>query len=163
MYNTPAGYLLTWTCYGTWLHGDERTSIRRELKHRPVIEHDPVLLEVMRRKMKQPPWLIEPEARAVIEETIAEVCEHRGWHLAASNVRTNHVHVVASGRAAPEKMLGALKAYCTRRLREAGVIGADRRIWTDGGSTRYLWNADDVAAAVDYVINQQGPPLARES
>ncbi|MBY0309383.1 MAG: hypothetical protein K2Q09_11625 [Phycisphaerales bacterium] len=27
MYSTPLAYLLTWTCHGTWLHGDDRGSI----------------------------------------------------------------------------------------------------------------------------------------
>lgn len=66
------------------------------------------------------------------------------------------------GTATPEKMLGHLKAWCTRRLRENGVVAGDRKVWTDGGRTRYLWNAADLADAVDYVANQQGPRLPRE-
>jgi REP element-mobilizing transposase RayT len=161
VYNNPYGYLLTWTCYGTWLHGDERGSIRREFKGLkwPVIESDPVLLETMRRKLKQAPYLISPEARPVILQTIREVCEHRDWYLAKQNVRTNHVHAVVNGDDKPEKMLGDLKAWCTRRLREAGIVAQDRRVWTDGGSTVYLWNTDDLAVAVDYVANRQGSDL----
>lgn len=113
----------------------------------------------MRRKLKQESYLITPEARPVIRRTIDEVCDHRNWYLAKQNVRTNHVHVVLSGEAAPEKMLGDLKAWCTRRLREAGIVAPDRRIWTDGGSTVYLWNTDDLAVAVGYVANRQGVDL----
>jgi hypothetical protein len=98
----------------------------------------------------------------VIEDTIVEVCGHRDWYLAEFNVRTNHVHVVVSGAVTPEKMLGDLKAWCTRNLRDKEVVARDRKVWTDGGSTRYLWNAEDFATAADYVKNQQGPKLPRE-
>jgi len=161
MYTQPTGFLLTWTCYGTWLHGDERTSVRREVKkHRwPVMERDPAMLATMLRKLAQSPYLIDAPARGVVEDTVAEVCNPRKWQLAACNVRTNHVHVVACGSATPEKMLGDLKARCTRNLRDNGLVARDRKVWTDGGSTVYLWNAKDLAGAVDYVTNQQGPRL----
>jgi REP element-mobilizing transposase RayT len=162
MYTTPTGYLLTWTCYGTWLHGDERGSTQRGLKSGwPIIESGPELLDAMRRKLSQSPYLIESGARGVIEDTLAEVYTHRDWYLAKFNVRTNHLHVVVCGIERPEKMLGDLKAYCTRRLREAAIVAKARRVWTDSGSTRYLWDADDLAAAVDYVENRQGPRLPR--
>jgi hypothetical protein len=115
----------------------------------------------MLRRLSQPPYLIDPTARGIVEDTIAEVCKHRDWYHAASNVRTNHVHVVLCGSATPEKMLGDLKAWCTRKLRDGEVVARDRKVWTDGGSTRYLWNAGDLACAVDYVENQQGPRLPR--
>jgi REP element-mobilizing transposase RayT len=161
MYTQPVGYLLTWTCYATWLHGDERSSVRRNVAKDqwPIIESDPKRLEVMRRKLKQPPFYIDPPARGVINATITQVCKHRGWMLHAANVRTNHVHVVVSGDASPEKMVGDLKAWCTRRLREGGCVAADRRVWTDGGSTRYCWDADRLGIAVDYVLNRQGVDL----
>ena len=163
VYTLPSGFLLTWTTFGTWLHGDERGSVRRELKKHgwPKIEADPVMLQTMRRKLSQEPFLIKPGARGVIEDTITEVCEHRGWYLHAFNVRTNHVHVVVTGGVSPRKMSGDIKAYCTRHLRRLEIISADRRVWTDGGSTRYLWNADDLGAAIDYVRNRQGPGLER--
>ena len=165
MYSLPSGFLLTWTTYGTWLHGDERGSVRRELKKhgwpKPKIEADPAMLQTMRRKLRQEPFLIEPGARGIIEDTIKEVCEHRGWYLHAFNVRTNHVHVVVSGEQSPRKMSGDIKAYCTRKLREKDLIDVGRRVWTDGGSTRYLWSADDLAGAIDYVKNRQGSELER--
>ena len=163
MYSLPTGFLLTWTSYGTWLHGDERGSVRRELKKFgwPKIDADPVMLQTMQRKLSQEAFLIEPGVRGIIEDTIEKVCEHRGWYLHAFNVRTNHVHVVLSGDASPRKMSGDIKAYCTRNLRSQQLVGADRRVWTDGGSTRYLWDADDLASAIEYVKNRQGPRLER--
>ncbi|MBX3459306.1 MAG: hypothetical protein KF696_04950 [Planctomycetes bacterium] len=163
MPSQPTGFLLTWTTYGTWLHGDVRGSVRRELigTGDPVIESDEAMLATMRRKMVQDPWPIDGPARSVIEATVAEVCRHRKWYPAALNVRTNHVHAVVCGPHAPEKMLGDLKAWCTQRLRERDLVAADRRVWTDGGSTRYLWDEDALAAAVEYVVRGQGGELPR--
>jgi hypothetical protein len=31
--------------------------------------------------------------------------------------------------------------------------------WADKGSKRYLWNEESLAAAIDYVLNEQGDDL----
>ncbi len=74
-------------------------------------------------------------------------------------MRSNHVHVVVCSGVKPEKTLGDLKAWCTRRLREAGVTGRDQQPWTEGGSTRWLWTDEDVGTACKYVLEAQGPDL----
>jgi hypothetical protein len=51
------------------------------------------------------------------------------------------------------------KAYCTRRLREAGLDPDRRHYWTEGGSKRFLWKADQLQAAIAYVIAEQGEPM----
>lgn len=48
-----------------------------------------------------------------------------------------------------------LKAWSTRRLRESGMVEADRRVWTKHGSTRYLFDQSSVERAVDYVVRMQ--------
>jgi hypothetical protein len=53
-------------------------------------------------------------------------------------------------------MVNELKAYSTRRLREAGLAGEDQKIWARGASTRYLWNPRHVEAAVEYVLYSKG-------
>jgi len=78
----------------------------------------------------------------------------------AMNIRTNHVHlVVGCANIPPERMLSQLKAWTTRRLREAACVSADTRVWTHHGSTRYLWNKRSVDAAIDYVTDHQGADL----
>lgn len=110
-------------------------------------------------KLKQEPFILELGARRLADQTIREVSEYRGWILPALNVRTNHVHAVCCGPVAPERMLGSFKAWVTRRLREATIVAPDRRIWTDGGSTRYLWEQKSFDAAVHYVLHEQGENL----
>ena len=59
----------------------------------------------------------------VVETAIRETCRIRKWELLALNVRTNHVHAVVSTKQIPERVLNALKANATRRLRE-------KELWT---------------------------------
>jgi len=157
MYSTPLGYFITWTCYGTWLHGDERGSVRREFRSTSNHEvmSDPALLDVMRRKMSQPAYVMDEVAREVVDQTIREVCEYRGWIVHALNVRTNHVHVVVRADSDPTKVLGDLKSWATRRLREGGVVDETRKVWSDGGSTRYLWDEEGLRGAVHYTDHRQ--------
>lgn len=98
----------------------------------------------------------------VIRETIEEVCGHKGWALHGLNVRTNHVHIVVSTPTTPEFAMQAFKAWTTRRLREAGLAGAQEAIWALHGSTKYLKYEHDVIDVLDYVLNRQGPALPEE-
>ncbi len=53
-----------------------------------------------------------------------------------------------------------LKAYASRSLAEQGFDPPDRRRWARHGSTRYLWTAERVEAAIQYVVQEQGEPMA---
>ncbi|MBI2767326.1 MAG: transposase [Chloroflexi bacterium] len=90
-----------------------------------------------------------------MKRTILEVCETRGWNLFAINVRTNHVHVVVTATAPPERVLNDFKAWCTRRLRECGLASPGVHIWSRHGSTRHLWTDEHVAVAKHYVLYEQ--------
>ena len=158
----PLGYLITFRCYGTWLHGDERGSIDR-FHHRyqsPFLPRSDRRLELSRRRLKSEPNTLDPTQRKAIEVAIREVCAYRHWTLLAISVRTNHVHTVVSiGHTKPERALNAFKAYATRRMRMVGCWPNAHSPWADRGSKRYLWNGQSVARAVDYVANGQGDEL----
>jgi REP element-mobilizing transposase RayT len=156
MNKPPLAYLITFTCYGTWLHGDARGSVD-DIHNKfdaPFIETDTIRNAVMRTKMKHPPFFLSDGQRTLIAAVIAEVCVFRNWMLFECNVRTNHVHIVVDGNAEPDKMMRDFKAYSTRRLREALELKQDRPVWTEGGSTRYLWTEQSLEAAIEYVRNQ---------
>ena len=158
----PTAYLLTWTCYGTWLHGDERGSVDDEhnLYGWPVVEPDPDYVNVSASRLKHPPVVLDAARRASVEATIAAHHAFRGWFLHAAKVRTNHVHVVAGGiEIEPGSAVGQFKAWTTRRLREAGLVGEAAEVWTKRSSTRYLWDDDSVRRAVQYVREGQGTNL----
>src|SRR5439155_1451456 len=92
--SVPVGYLITFRCYGTWLHGDERGSIDRH--HRrygtPGVQPSPLRKQHDRELLKRPPVKLTSPQRAIVEFAIRETCEIRRWNLWTVNVRTNHVH-----------------------------------------------------------------------
>ena len=157
-------YLITFRCYGTWLHGDTRGSVDR---HGAAGYGDPVVApSALRQRWEQSrlrgePFGLGPDAQPVVQDALEDVCERRGWVLLAVNVRTNHVHAVVAAEVAPEVVLNSLKAWATRRLREAGLLAADAQAWSRHGSTVHLWSDKQVAAAQDYVLHGQGGPLGR--
>ena len=155
----PLAYLLTFRTFGTWLHGDSRWSISRYRK-RPyeskLIFPNKPLEDVMAAEMKQPPIILNPEHRIVVESAVDEVCQNRGYELRAVNARTNHVHAVVSAQVKPEKIINALKAYSTRNLRQQNMFALDLRVWARGKSRRYLWKPQNVLAAIDYTLYSQG-------
>jgi hypothetical protein len=51
--------------------------------------------------------------------------------------------------------MDSFKAYATRALRRAGLIGPDVKVWSGHGSTKYLWTDEHVQKAVEYVVNGQ--------
>ncbi len=157
----PLAYLITFRCYGTWLHGDERGSVDREqnVYGTPFLPRDEAREDEERSRLKHPPVTLNEAARAAVEHTIPQVCQYRGWSLGALSVRTNHVHAVVAAACRPEKILIDFKAYSTRGLKEAGIWKSKTSPWTEHGSRRYLWKEDNVARAIDYVLNHQGDAL----
>ena len=156
MRKVPLAYLITFTCYGTWLHGTERGSVdsRHNIFDTPFIESNSERYEAMRKKMKEPPLFLTEQQRTAVTTVIAKVCAFRQWTFHECNVMTNHVHVVVSGDADPDKIMKDFKAYATRRLRESGELESHRTVWTEGGSTRFLWTQTSLTAAIEYVRNQ---------
>jgi REP element-mobilizing transposase RayT len=157
----PLAYLLTFTCYGTWLHGDATGSIdRRHNRYgTPLLPPSPPDERANRGRMEQPPYVLDSPRRRVVRQAIEGVCAHRGWVLHALHVRTNHVHAVVHSDVKPERILNDFKAYASRALTAAGCEGSDRKRWTRHGSTRYLWKSEHVDLAVQYVLHEQGEPM----
>ncbi len=159
----PLAYLITFRCYGTWMHGDGRGSVDRE-EHNvygtPRIAPNQKLEQADSTSLKHPPVTLDAPQRAAVEEAIREVCEYRGFRLDAVNVRTNHVHAVVAAGYRPEGVMNAFKSYATRRLRELGLILPGTKMWARHGSTRYLWKPHYVEEAIGYVLYGQGdePP-----
>lgn len=62
-------------------------------------------------------------------------------------------------RAAGDRRLeggdAVVRAWSTRRLREAGLVDESKKVWTRGGSGRYLWDDGDVQdACADVALDQ---------
>ena len=151
----PLAYLITFRCYGTWLHGDERGSYRRSSRVTSGVLHIPPrpgLKRAESKQLKHRAVRLNTRERAVVEQAVREVCLHRKYRLRAINVRTNHAHSVVSALSDPEPLLDAFKSYSTRALRKAGLLPASVRPWARHGSTIYLWKERDVEKAVEYVL-----------
>ena len=161
MPDEPIAFLLTWTCYGTWLHGDERGSVDDDHGRRgqPFAPFNPVRETVRARQLKHDPYHLEAARRGVVHKTILEVCNHRGWTCKTLNVRTNHVHAVISHANKPGKAMSDLKAWCTRRLREAKLLDKTAPAWAEGGSVKWIWTDEQLDRVGAYVRDGQGDDL----
>ncbi len=159
--NFQQTYFITFSCYGTWLHGDARGSVDRT--HNEVgTEHVPENAQREKEefvRLKHEPVVLDTARRVGVANAIHSVCAHRGWSIVAGQVRSNHVHVVVSADVTPERVLNDFKAYSTRRLVESGLIEQGAKVWTRHGSTRYLNDDASVEAARSYVLEDQGDPL----
>lgn len=153
---TTKCYLLTWTTYGSWLPGDERSSYTEHPSHpERLIGSDPELRSAARQRMRSEPVVLEAEARVIVDQAIRDHAEFRSWPLLALNVRSNHVHVVVAIDRVPERVMSELKSWGTRRLREAGLSDPAARVWTKHGSTRHLHDEASRLKAIHYVLNEQ--------
>ena len=154
-------YLITWRTYGTWLHGDARGSVDREhnIPGTPLLARDAGRAARSAGRMTQGAVELDRRGREIVAGAVREHCQHRGWELLALAVHSNHVHaVIAAGEARPERVLGALKARATRRLRADGWARPKAHVWAYHGSTRYLWDSKSVEAAAAYVSEGQEVP-----
>jgi hypothetical protein len=134
----PLAYFLTFTTYGAWLHGRAPGSVDRahNVPETPFLPPDTDVEAEMRSAMRQEPYPLDELRRPVVLRTIKEVAAHRKWTLWAIHVRSSHVYVALTAECKPEKVMIDLKAWCSRRLREAFNESVDRERWTQHGSTR---------------------------
>jgi REP element-mobilizing transposase RayT len=160
--DVPLAHLITFRCYGTWLHGDVRGSVDR-LHNQYKAAYAPANENRSRHNkglLKSKPILLNACQRSSVERVIRETCILRRWILHAVNVGTNHAHTVVSiGTTRSELALNAFKANATREMREDGCWAVGHSPWVDKGSRRNLWNDLIVTRAIDYVINGQGDEL----
>ena len=153
------GALLTFTTYGTHLHGTDTSSVSR--RHRnwggPTLLSNAAWQHQARRLMSETEFSLGKSDRALVLKPVVNTCTHRAWHLYCIHVRTQHIHVILQADVPVDRALSYLKARATFALK---TRHPDRqRFWTKHGSTRYLWNRASLTGALDYVMNQQGSPM----
>lgn len=158
----PLAYFITFTSYGTWLHGEKVTSVDRyhNTPGTDFIHSAPEKARRMKKRMCEQPYLLDPLRRNIVLKAIQNVCAYQQWTLLAVHVRTNHVHVVVHAIAAPEKIMAIMKAYASRYLNKTKLDVNRSNRWTRHGSTRYLWKEEEVEATIQYVVYEQGEPMA---
>jgi hypothetical protein len=158
---------ITWTCYGTWLPGDERGHVsttfdprtgyspRQNVPGTDYTAGDPRAKVQARTLQKQPTVWLTPAQAFRVAETLVAAAMARGWFIPRAAVMPNHVHVVAwdcpnDGPAVRRVLKGTTQAALSE------FTGQGRTWWTTGGSDRYKNDAQAVENAVNYVAGQVG-------
>ncbi len=120
---TPLAYLITFSTYGSWLHGDDQGSVNKKLNipGTEVIQSNQGLNLKETAMMKSEMYSLDGVSREIVKNAIHEVCLYRKWLMHAVHVRTTHVHVVVSANQKPERVMRDFKAYSTRALNSAGL------------------------------------------
>jgi len=158
MHEDPIAYFITWTCYGTWMPGDDRGWTKWHKGDRIA---QPLLADWCRKKMVESPVLLSSMQRVMVSKAVVEHCTFRKWQLYAADCRSNHCHVVvASPGYFGELVRDQLKSWSTRKLREhetrtLGSNPARKRWWTRKGSVRHLFDEPSLDAAVAYTLEAQ--------
>ena len=159
MRTRPLAYLITFTTYGTWMHGDKRGSVdKRHNRYGAVFLGQNCTRQMKERSvLKNPPLELTLTLRQAVLRAIIGVCEVRKWFAHAVHVRSNHVHIVVSGDEEPDRMMRDFKSYATRAIKEhSNVKSKFKGFWTRHGSTKYLWTKESLVSAIGYVKNEQG-------
>ena len=159
MHDDPIAFFITWTCYGTWMPGDDRGWTKW---HNGDRVPQPLLADWCRGRQAEATVVLDRTQRQIVTNVIQEHCQKRNWQLHAVNCRTNHCHlVVTASDYDGEQVRDQLKAWSTRRLKERqrsdGVSETDLRVnwWTRKGSVRYLFDDESLHATITYCFDAQ--------
>jgi REP element-mobilizing transposase RayT len=128
-------YFITWTTYGAWLPGDKRGWRKSGAGEQTP---QPLLADWSRDRMLGGPVTLDQPQRARVVEICRRHAAIRGWELHAIAVRTNHVHLVVTADAPPDKVRDQFKANATRVLRQGPDAIEAEKIWTRGGDTQIV-------------------------
>ncbi len=155
-------YLITFTTYGTRLHGSDKGSVddQHNVYGTSFVQKDHRRERWSEEAMTAPDYVMTQPEREVVRNSIIALAADRAWRLFAVHVRSNHVHVVVSAEREPERIMSDIKARASRDLSLAGFDNSERRRWTRHGSTRHLFEDEHVDAAIRYALDQQGERMA---
>ncbi len=165
-------WFLTWTTYGSWLPGDARgyvgwaaddtgQIVLHNRPQTPSAPSNPALRKAAIAQLKSPPIVLHlPQAEALFQQFV-ETTTHRGWLLLAVGIMDTHIHALVGvpGDPDPEKILGDLKAYGSRRLSKGWGQPSSETWWTLSGSKRKLDDQRSIPAVVQYIRQQPNPLL----
>jgi REP element-mobilizing transposase RayT len=157
---SPSVWLITFSCYGQHLHGDERGSVDRR-HNQPgtaTLPTDEPRQRTESALMKEAPYHLDSTARRLVLRAVREACAYRGWILDACHVRTTHLHAVVSGNAAGAKMMSDFKVYASRALNASGEKRSRR--WARRGSVRRIVGRESKVKVIRYVLEGQGVAMA---
>ena len=166
-------WLLTWTCYGQWLPGDERgfvgnvreddgAQVTHNIPGTPYDADEPLLEAWVRGQMKGDPVALDQSDSDALVVQYQETARIRKWSLEAASVMFNHTHLVVGvpGDPDPQHILETFKIWATRALKKRRPTPPNGTFWTEKGSKRKLPDDASVRSAKKYVVKKQPNPLA---
>ena len=157
-------YFITFSTYGTWLHGTSKGkgSVDREHNQHgtPFVEPEASWEARSPGDTKQAPYTMRDREREIVRDAIVALCRAKAWKLLAVHVRSNYVHVVIAVDRDPGRVMSDMKAQASRALTRAGFDDAARKRWTRHGSTLHLFDEALEDDKIDYTLNRQGAPMA---
>jgi REP element-mobilizing transposase RayT len=160
----PLAYLITFTTYGTWLHGTDKGLGSVDRDHNifgtPFVAPDVIRKQRAADLMTGPPFTLGPPDRDIVRDAIVALCKEKSWRLRALHVRTNHIHAVVSADRDPGRIMSDFKARASRELNRLHPNDDPPQRWTRHGSTPHLFDDAAVARAIAYVLDGQGTPMA---
>lgn len=155
-------YFITFSTYGTWLHGSPKGSADK--KHNafetPWLEPDVERESKARKAMLEPGYTMSAAERQIVCKAIVELAREREWFLWAVHVRTNHAQIVVSADRDPGRLMSEMKARASRDLTRAGFGTPQQRRWTRHGSTLHLYREEQISAKIHYTLDEQGERMA---
>lgn len=116
-------FFITRTCYGTWLHGDQRGSVGDQHNRytTPVLPENSARNHQAFQSLNETPWNMPDADRGDVRVAIERTTEIRSWRLIELNVRTNHVHVIIlAPHNQPAHVGRILKTWVTGSLKSLG-------------------------------------------
>lgn len=115
--------LITISCYGSHLHGDERGSVdsKHNLPGSRVNPPNPIVRRFEQFEMDQPPYLMDRQRQQLALQGIMDACETREWILTAAHIRQNHFHAIVDGFCEAAAIAHALKSHASKHLNRANL------------------------------------------
>ena len=158
----PCAYILTCRTYGSWVHGDPRSSVDRNHNEFATSRIKPNLglQKAMQNSCTEDIFLLNAMQRKTVLQSIIDTCRFANWHLHAAHVRSNHMHIVLQTQKEPEQAMVSIKAYATRYLKKQNPELTRKKFWSLGESTGYIFRPEFISAAVRYTLEDQGEPMA---
>jgi REP element-mobilizing transposase RayT len=161
----PFALHITWTCYGTWLPGDERGHVsnlplpeggflpKENTPRTPYRPGDEFTHHRARSLQKQDAVFLTAKQAEVVAASLCRAAQTRAWRIVRGTVMANHAHMVLmdcpdDGPAVRRSLKGTSNADLNDH------VGHNQRWWTAGGSDRYKNDWPAIEDAVQYVANQ---------
>ncbi len=128
------GVLFTFTTYGTHLPGTDTGSVSRHHRNwgSPTLSSNPVWQDQAQRLMAETEFILGPQDRNLVLNSVIDACAYRAWHLFCVHIRTNHVHAILQTDLPVDRVLTYLKARATFALKT--LHPHRQRFWSKHGA-----------------------------